>query len=157
MHREIVEQQLKLHRLFEQAKDLQKQDSIEDETKSGFVSYLCVRTFGYVESSVKMILREYVRSRTSDIPTFNYVNAQLRNLTPRREQILELVGQFNQNWNANLRESITVDHGDSLRGIVVNRNDIAHGDDVDLSLVDLERYFIHAQEVVQFVFDECRP
>ncbi len=155
MHREIVEHQLKLQRLYEQAKHLQRQDGIEDETKSGFVSYLCVRTFGYVESSVKTILREYVKSNSNDRPTFNYVNSQLRNLTPRRDQILELLGQFNQNWNANLRDSITVDHGDSLRGIVVNRNDIAHGDDVDLSLLDLERYFVHAQEVVQLIFDEC--
>lgn len=155
MHREIVEQQMKLQRLYEQAKHLQRQDGIEDETKSGFVSFLCVRTFGYVESSVKTILREYVKSNSNDRPTFNYVNSQLRNLTPRRDQILELVGQFDQNWNANLRNSITIDHGDSLQGIVVNRNDIAHGDDVDLSLLDLERYFMHAQEVVQFVFDEC--
>ena len=157
MHREIVEQQVKLLRLYEQAKHLQRQESVEDETKSGFVSYLCVRTYGYVESSVKTILREYVKSNSVDRPTFNFVNSQLRNLTPRRDQILELVGQFDQNWNVNLKKSITVDHGDSLRGIVVNRNDIAHGDDVDLSLLDLERYFKHAQEVVQLVFDECNP
>ncbi len=155
MHRDIVDQQEKLQRLFRQAKDLQTLDNVDDETKSGFVSYLCVCTFGHVESSVKTILREYVRSNSRDAPTFNYVNARLRNLSLRRDQILDLIGQFDQQWSESLKKYITVDHGDSLKAIVVNRNEIAHGGDVDMSLRDLEGYFTHAKEVVGFIFSVC--
>jgi len=156
MHRDIVEQEEKLKRLFSQAKQLQEIDSLEDETKSAIVSYLCIRMFGYVESSVKTILREYVKSNARDTPTFNYVNANLRNLSLRRDQILELIGQFDHQWSESLKQSITNDHGDSLRAIVVNRNEIAHGGDVDMSLRDLEGYFAHAKDVVGFIFSVCR-
>lgn len=141
--------------LFVQAWDMQDLDELEDETKSGFVSYLCIRTFGYIESAIKTILREHVRSKTGDRPTFNYVNSQLRNLRLQRAQILELIGAFDKQWSDLLKERITRDHGDSLRAIVVNRNEIAHGGDVDIRLNDLERNFAHAREVVRHVFHTC--
>ena len=155
MHGNIVEQENKLTLLFVQAKSMQNIDELDDEAKSGFVSYLCIRTFGYIEFAIKTILREHVRSRTSDKPTFNYVNSQLRNLRLQRAQIIELMGTFDQNWSAELKGKITTDHGDSLRAIVVNRNEIAHGGDVDIRLPDLERYFGDAREVVGHVFDTC--
>ena len=156
MHGVIVEQEEKLQRLFSQAWDMQDLDELEDEAKSGFVSYLCIRTFGYIESAIKTILREHVRSNAGDKPTFNYVNSQLRNLRLRRDQIIELVGVFDKQWSDVLKGRITTDHGDSLRAIVVNRNEIAHGGDVDISLRDLEGYFVHAKEVIRFIFNVCR-
>ena len=156
MHPEILQQREKLRHLFKQATHLQKNDDIDDETKSGFVSYLCVRTSGYVESSVKTILRKYVESKTNDKSTVNFAHSQLERLTPRRSQILELVGQFNEEWKKSLGNSITVvDLGDSLGSIVKNRKDIAHGVDVDLSLADLGEWFEDAQEVVELVYNEC--
>ena len=132
----------------------QRHDTIDDEAKAGFVSFLCVRTSVYVESSIKTILSAYVEAKTSDIPTRNYVNSNLRNLTPNREQILSLIRTFDVTWAQRLKES-TVEYSDSLRAIVVNRNQIAHGEDVVLSLQDLERYFVDAQRVVELVHDEC--
>lgn len=156
MHRDIVRHEQKLQLLFSQAKDMQDLDELDDEAKSGFVSYLCIRTFGYIEYGIKTILREHVRSNAHDTPTFNYVNARLRNLSLQRAQILELIGQFDQQWSESLKHDITTNHGDSLRAIVVNRNEIAHGGDVDISLRDLEGYFGHAREVVGHVFEVCR-
>lgn len=156
MHSDIVEHEEKLQRLFSQAWDMQDLDDLDDEAKSGFVSYLCIRTFGYIESAIKTILREHVRSSARDKPTLNYVNSQLRNLSLRRDQILELIGLFDKQWSESLKTSITTDHGDSLRAIVVNRNEIAHGGDVNISLRDLEGYFAHAREVVMFIFGVCR-
>ena len=155
MHSDIVEHEEKLERLFSQAWDMQDLDELDDEAKSGFVSYLCIRTFGYVESAIKTILREHVRSNTRDNPTFNYVNSQLRNLRLRRDQIIDLIGEFDKQWSDGLKSRITRDHGDSLTAIVVNRNEIAHGGDVDIRLPDLERYFGDAREVVGHVFDVC--
>jgi len=158
MYPEILQQQEKLQHLFEQAEQLQKIDEVDVEIKSGFVSYLCVRTSGYVESSVKTILREYVESKTNNAPIVSFVDKQLDyTLTPRREQILALVGQFNSKWRENLRDSIKGRLGDSLHSIVVNRNKVAHGDDVVLSLEDLKKYFEDAQEVVELVYNECDP
>lgn len=156
MHREILEQQNKLSRLFEQAKRLQGLDGIDNETKSGFVSYLCIRTCVYIETSIKFILLEYVRSKTDDTPTVNFVTASLRNLTPRRAQIISLVRQFDNIRGENLAGN-TQDFGDALKAVSDNRNEIAHGEDVDISLVDLERYFDVAQEMVSAVYEEFQP
>ena len=157
MHLEILRQQEKLQHLFEQAKQLQQIDDIDVETKLGFAAYLCVRTSGYVEFAVKMILREYVKSktgRTSHIA--NFVDKQLeRTLSPRRDQILDLVGQFNSEWKENLRGSIDSELGDSLKSIVINRNNVAHGSDVNLSLRDLGKWFEDAQKIVDLVYSEC--
>ena len=155
MHRDIVRHEEKLQLLFSQAKEMQDVDELDDEAKSGFVSYLCIRTFGYIESAIKTILREHVKAHTRYRPTFNYVNSQLRNLRLRRDQIIQLIGTFDQQWSEGLKRLITTDHADSLKAIVVNRNEIAHGGDVDISLRDLERYFIHARQVVGHVFDVC--
>ncbi len=158
MYPEILQQQEKLQHLFEQAEQLQKIDEVDVEIKSGFVSYLCVRTSGYVESSVKTILREYVKSKTSNAPTVSFVDKQLDyTLTPRREQILALVRQFSSEWEENLKDSTRGRLGDSLRSIVTNRHNIAHGVDVDISLEDLKKYFADAQEVVELVYNECDP
>lgn len=156
MHREILEQQRKLSRLFVQAKHLQGLDGIDNETKSGFVSYLCIRTSVYIESSIKSILLKYVRSKTDDTPTVNFVTASLRNLTPRRAQIISLVRQFDNVRGDSLARK-TIEFGDSLNAIADNRNEIAHGEDVDLSLADLERYFGDAQEMVSAVYEQFRP
>ena len=156
MHRDILEKQKKLARLFDQAKVLHELHDIEGDVKSGFVSYLCIRTSVYLETSIKSILLEYVRSKTDDRPTVNFVTARLRNLRPRRAQIISLVRQFDNIRGDNLAEK-TVDFGDALNAIADNRNEIAHGEDVDLSLVDLQRYFRIAQEMVSAVYDEFQP
>ncbi len=156
MHLDIVRHEEKLQYLFTQAKQMQDLDDLDEEAKSGFVSYLCIRTFGYIESAIKTILKEHVRSKTSDTQTFNYVNSQLRNLRLRRDNIIELIGTFDRQWSEGLKTQITTDHGDSLKAIVLNRNEIAHGGDSDISLRDLEGYFAHAREVVEYVFNVCK-
>ena len=158
MHPEILQQQEKLQHLFQQAEQLQQIDDIDDETKSGFVSYLCVRTSGYIESSVKTILREYVKSKTNNAPIVSFVDKQLDyTLTPRREQILALVGQFNSKWRENLRDSTKGRLGDSLNSIVINRNKVAHGANAVIHLSNLKEYFEDAQKVVELVYNECDP
>lgn len=156
MHRDITRHEEKLQFLFTQAKEMQDLDELDEAAKSGFVSYLCIRTFGYIESAIKVILREHVRLNARDTQTLNYVNTQLRNLKLRRSQLIELIGTFDRQWSESLKGRITSDHADSLKAIVINRNEIAHGGDSDISLRDLERYFLHAREVVGHVFEVCR-
>ncbi len=158
MHPEILQQQEKLQHLFQQAEQLQQIDDIDDETKSGFVSYLCVRTSGYIESSVKTILREYVKSKTNNVPIVSFVDKQLGyTLTPRREQILDLVGQFNLKWRENLKDSTKGRLDDSLDSIVSNRNKVAHGANAVIHLSNLKEHFEDAQKVVELVYNECDP
>ena len=157
MHSEIIETQNKLQRLFAKAATLQSDDRTDVEFKAGFVSYLCIRTYAYVESSVQIILKEYVKSVTTDVPIERFVNDQLRiNRALRRHELLNLIGKFSEEWRENLRDATRGRLGDSLDGIVINRNTIAHGGDShNLSLAVLKSYFSDAKEVVRLVFEEC--
>jgi hypothetical protein len=157
MYLEIIRQQERLKRLFRQADELQRNSEIDEEVKAQFIWYLCVRTSGYLEYSIKTILRKYVQSNTGSTPYIaNFVNSQLDfTLNPRRDRILDLVGKFNRSWKDNLKVTTKGELSDSLTSIVNNRNLIAHGDDVNVSLKDLKKYFDDAQKVVKLIYDEC--
>jgi len=97
MHSQILENQNSLKRLFARGIALQNNDEIDVEVKSGFVSYLCLRTYVYLESSVQIILREYVKAATDDSLIANYINQQLRSHRAlRRSELLKLVGNFSE-------------------------------------------------------------
>ena len=158
MYPEIVLQQERLNRLFKHANDLQKKDDIDEEVKAQFVWYLCVRTSGYVEFSIKTILREYVSLEANSSPRIaDYIHNQInkRTLNPKREKVLDLLAEFNPKWKEHLKKPSLGELKDSLESIVNNRNHIAHGSDVSISLKDLEKYFSDAQKIVKLVYDEC--
>ncbi len=158
MHNTIIENQNALQRLFAQGMELQRNDEIDVEVKSGFVSYLCIRTYVYVESSVQIILREYVKGVTDDDFITNYINKQLRKHPAlKRSELLKLVGNFSEEWKIKLRDSTKGRLGESLDSIVNNRNIIAHGDDVTISFAWLQNYFIDVQTIIELVYQICYP
>ena len=159
MHKDIVQHQTKLERLFGYADDLQKNVDVDSEVVSHFTQYLCVRTSGYVESSIKIILHEYVKAHTSESYITDFVDSRLeRNLSSRRSVFLALIGEFSGEWKDAIRDEIKGQElGKSLDDIVRIRNDIAHGKDVRLSLVDLKGYFEIAKRVVAIIDNQCLP
>ena len=158
MHTDIVERKDTLDRLFEKATLLQDNEDVDEEIKSGFVAYLCVRSYVYIEFAVQTILKEYVKAVTKDVPVGKFVKEQLRiNRALRRSELLSLIGKFSEEWRKNLRDITKGKLGDSLDSIVHNRNRIAHGDDVYISLSNLQSYFIDAQRIIELVYNECAP
>ena len=158
MHTDIVERKDMLDRLYVQATLLQDNERVDEEVKSGFVSYLCVRSYVYVEFAVQTILKEYVKAVTNDVPIGNFVKEQLRiNRALRRSELLNLIGKFSEEWRKNLRDTTNGKLGDSLDSIVNNRNKIAHGDDVYISLRNLQAYFSDVQRIIELVYNECDP
>lgn len=159
MYVEVIENQTKLQRLFTKADILQKDDSADVEVVSAFMSYLCVRTYAYLETSVETILRAYVRSVSNDNVLERIVNLQLRrrrNLS--RNELLQLIGNFSDEWRVKIRDAIKGRLGDSLDSIVNLRNGIVHGSDTsDVSLDALRNYFDDANEVIKLVFEVCKP
>ena len=159
MYAEIIAQQNQLRRLVEHATELQENDDIDIEIKSGFVSFLCVRISVYVESSVKIILREYVRSRTGNRPYIaNFVNRHLNvTINPRRSRILDLFERFNPIWMHNLDSFIVGELDNSLGAVVSNRNNIAHGENVVMTATEVHKYFNDVQHIVEFIYEMCEP
>lgn len=97
-----------------------------------------------------------MKSVTSDPYISNFVNSRLeRTLNPNRGAMLSLIGEFSSEWSEPIRAAIKNELGTSLDSIVSNRNNIAHGQDVSLALHDLQKYFDHAQKVVELVYMQC--
>ena len=159
MNKEIVQHQTKLERLFGYADDLQKNVDIDSEVVSHFTQYLCVRTSGYVESSVRAILLEYVKARTNESNITDFVDSRLeRTLNSQRSVFLSLIGEFSSEWRDVIKGEIKEEElGTSLDDIVRIRNDIAHGNDVRLSLIDLKNHFENAKKVVEIIDRQCLP
>ena len=156
MHPEILRQQEKLRHLFEQAEQLQQIDGVDEEIRAQFVWYLCVRTSGYVETSIRTILNEYVSSQTGNASIISFIDERVRHSRRMRfDEIATLVGRFSSEWEKRLRDATPEEPKHSLGNIVTNRNNIAHGYDVNLSLRDLGKWFADAQEVVELVYSEC--
>ena len=155
MHSEILQKQKRLEHLFEQARLLLENEAVDEEVRVQFVWYLCVRTCGFVESSVQKILMSYVESSSSNQAIQNFIDTRSRNITPNRDGILKLVGDFNPEWKQILNKSIQNEKSASLTNMVRNRQKIAHGRDVGLTFFQLKDYFENALSVVQMVYDVC--
>ncbi len=186
MHPDISRKEEKLDALFRQVDSMQDRDDrdkddqdqeeldqdsderdqddldkiyIDDALKAQFVWYLCVRTAGYVETSVKTVVIEHVESMTSHQPIIRFVEDRIRN-TPaiKCSDILRLVRPFSEAWWNSLKTSFDDEDDElanSLGNLRTNRNDIAHGRDVDLTLQVLRVYFEHAKKVVKLVYESC--
>lgn len=155
MHSDILQAQQRLGHLFEQARLLLENEAVDEEVRVQFVWYLCVRTCGFVESSVRRILMRYVESNSANQPIQNFIETRSRNITPNRDGILNLVGDFNAEWKETLQKSIQNEISASLTNMVKNRHRIAHGRDVDITYLQLKGYFDHARSVIQLVYDVC--
>ena len=163
MYQEIIDRQETLERLYDLATAFAQSEDVDAELISALNAYLCVRTYAFVETSVRTVLLRYVRSVSHDAATENFVHQQLRrNRNLDRDNLVHLLGRFDSHWRLKLREETKGDEikdrlKDSLDSIVNTRNNIAHGDDVNISLDSLKGYFADAQTIVDLVFHICQP
>ena len=156
MLQDVLHHQNMLDRLFDQASSLEELGEVDEEVRAHLTQYLCVRASGYVESSVKTILREYVNTKTQEPNILNVVDSRLaRSMNPRRDVLLSLIGDFSAAWRETIRDELRGELGTSLDSIVINRNSITHGMDVTLSLNDLKGHFENAKRVFEIIDQQC--
>src|SRR5437868_11143105 len=95
---------LAIHRQKQQLDELFKAASnLSDiEMQSHLSRYLCVLVSGFLENTVELCLSEYSR-RGTNVAVANFVSVKLRGFqNPKMSAILELLGSFNSDWNAEL-------------------------------------------------------
>ena len=156
MDREITAKEERLSHLFSEARLLQKRKDVDDKIKAEFVWYLCIRTSGFVEFSVQFLLSEYFESGTDREPLGDFVSNHLlnpREFTMRR--VRKLLDSFSRR-RSKVQEEIDISKLDSsLQSLQTNRNSIAHGRDIELTMNDLDAYFEDVRQVIRMVYDEC--
>lgn len=121
------------------------------EIRADFARYLCILVSGFLESVASDIAIDHCRGRSA--PTVvRYVDSQLRRPgTLNSERLLQFVGAFSLDWRVALEEFIAGERKEALDSVVANRNNIAHGESVNLTFARISDYYRYICEVVDFL------
>ena len=149
-NKEIIRYQQRLDKLFDKIKDIQ-----DIELQSHWARYLCILVSGYIETSIRSIYIEYARKR-ADSNIADFVSNTLKDFrSPNMNKILELVHDFNPQWEVELKNFTDGELKDSVDSIVANRHNLAHGQNVGISYVTIQKYYQNAIKVIELIDAQC--
>lgn len=149
-HLEIIEREDFIESLFLNAEIFE-----DDEIKAHWAKYLCILISGYLEYSVQTIFEKYSELYTNQYVQ-NFVCSKLERLSnPWMNRIVDLASSFNEDWGAQIRTQTHGELRDSVNGIIRNRNKIAHGENSDITLLQLKSWFENSITVIRIISQEC--
>jgi hypothetical protein len=124
--------------------------SADMELQAQLARFLCILTSGWIEQAVISILNAHTQKR-SHPRVAQYVSHQLSRLQNAKfEDILVLLGRFDSLWRDHCESTTPIEIKDAIDSIVNNRNQIAHGAQVSISLGTFTKYY---DSVKTFVSD----
>lgn len=123
----------------------------DPETLSHWAKYLCVLTSGYLENAVQHYFSEFSKIKAHPYVS-NYVTHNLEDfMNPKMAKILNLSDSFSKEWKDRLESFVEGERKDAIDSIVANKNNIAHGRQIGLTLSRMKTYFEKMVEVVDFI------
>lgn len=126
----------------------------DSELLAHWAAYLCVLVSGFIEVAVQSIYSDYVSKRANE--RVSRLFAQLLKLqNPKMGKLIELAGSFDPTWGSDLQAKTDGELKDAVDSIVANRNNIAHGRPVDITLVRVREYFQKTVKVVELIEKQC--
>ncbi|MEU6623348.1 HEPN domain-containing protein [Streptomyces litmocidini] len=129
---------------------------LNGELTSHYARYLCVLTSGYIEQSVKELVTEYCRKRSSE-PIQRYVGTQLKKVRNiDSEKLKQLIESFNVEWWREMQEKYP-DELDSIGSVAAIRNSISHGGDTGITMSTLRQYFDDSSTVLNHLMNLFAP
>lgn len=152
-NQEVARQIQRLRSLIEKAREASNDDF---DLQAHWARYLCVLVSGLVENGLKEIYSEFIKNKAAK-PVADYAIFYLSKLqNPKGERVMELVGSFKKEWRKEL-ETFLADDGrkDAIDSIMNNRNQIAHGKDVGVTVVGVSSYFEKVVVVLEFIETQC--
>lgn len=124
----------------------------DDEIKAHLARYICIRTSGLVESSVKLIVQGYLKKKCP-LPVENFVNSHVANLNNvASDKISSLLAKFSTNWKNEYEEFVEGQLEESLNSVVGIRHSLAHNyNNPGITLNQLEAYWEEIKKVIWFL------
>lgn len=137
----------RIDEVFERAVGFDSQPDIQAD----YARYLCILVTGYLEQAVVGVVLDYVDA-LGDASLSRYVAETLRRPGSMHAQsILQLVGRFNEDWEAQLDQKLTTRHREAIGSVYASRNKIAHGEDVDLGYRQVRGDYDLVREAIAFI------
>lgn len=116
--------------------------------------YLCVLTAGFLENSLQEVYGEFV-GRASSPQVTRFAVARLARISnPKAGRFIETAESFDPDWAAELKVFLDDDNQrrrNAINSIMNNRNQIAHGGSVQISVGRVREYLPGCVEVVEFL------
>ncbi len=153
-NQEISRQIQRLEALYARARDA---SDTQLDLQAHWARYLCILLSGLVENGIKEIYSDFI-GRAASKPVADYAIAYLLTVqNPKAEKILLIAGSFKKEWREQLQVYLD-DQGrkDAVDSVMANRNQIAHGKDVNITLGRLRSFLDKVIDVLAFIEQQCR-
>lgn len=151
--KELIQQKDRLDALFLSAKKL----THDPYLTAHWARYLCVLVSGFVENSLRELLRKYATAKShKDVACF--VGKRLNRFSnAKMGAILSLMDEFGSDHKKHI-ESIALDvEKDAINSVVANRHQIAHGRDVQIGMATLQNYYKEILKVIEKIEERFEP
>jgi len=113
----------------------------DDELKSHWARYLCIRVAGLLENSIQSMIVKYAKARGSS-EVSNFIETKSRSLTNMNcEKISQCLGAFNKNWYDKFKTDFSSEGKEAIDSVVGNRHLIGHGGYSGLTYCRMKDYY----------------
>lgn len=148
---ELLREKQKIDNIFSLIKD----QSYDAEILTHWARYICILTSGLLENSLRIMLLHY--STVHSHPNVsNYAKKNIRSITNlNAEKLRQLLGSFSSEWSLSFEQNLSSEQKDAMDSIVANRNNIAHGYTVGITLARVRAYYSRILEIVSWIDDNC--
>lgn len=151
MEAEIKREKGKIDELFQLAINV---DDVE--VQSHLSKYLCILVAGFLENSLKIMIEEYISINDTHPNINKFVKEKIKNITNlNSKKIGDLLASFSEDWKTSYKETVEEEEKDAISSVYTNRNNIAHGNDVDISINRMEGYYTQIWNAIQKIHSNC--
>lgn len=126
------------------------------DIRGHWVRYLVVVSSGFIETTVRDIFSDYAESKSAPRVSRYVTHALERPGNMTSDKLSKLVRTFDPDWWDDFDTSKESDAiKSSLNSIVNNRNLIAHGENISLTIGQLRSYFDQCLVLIDLLFKKC--
>ena len=129
-------------------------ESLTDEpVKNELARYICIRISGLIEQTIVSFYREYANAKGH--PNLSrYVSRSIKLQNPGMKKLIDLSGNFNENWAAEL-DALDDSIKSAVDSIVAIRNQVAHGGDRGVRLSTVNNYYKEILQLLATIQKQC--
>ncbi len=144
----VVSSQRRLDATFSRINLLSTEDL---EVRSDFARYLCILVSAFIEKSLSTLAGEHCR-RLSAPTVSRFAQKKLDRLkNVNSEKLLQFMGSFDPELEKETKVFIDGSRKEALDSVVALRNQIAHGESVGVTYVQMNKYYKEISEIINFV------
>ena len=126
------------------------------ELQSHWAKYLCLVCTGVLENAIEEIFGAYATQQTGPAVA-RYVRITLAKVqNPNKEKFIQIAQSFKVEWGRELELFISEEgRQEALQSLIGNRNNIAHGENSNITIAQIKEYLAKSVDVLEHIEDLC--